>query len=130
VRSFFDHFGPDRITLALDVMLLEQVPIVATSGWTEASSRTLWEVAEHYPEAQNLMVTDIARDGTMGGPNVELIHDLTRRLPGVSIQASGGVASLEDIDSLIDAGAAGAIVGKAIWERKFTVSEAIARAGT
>jgi phosphoribosylformimino-5-aminoimidazole carboxamide ribotide isomerase len=129
VQSFFDHFGPDRIVLALDVMLLEQVPMVATSGWTQASSRTLWEVAGHYPDAQNLMVTDIARDGTMGGPNIDLIHDLTKRLPGVAIQASGGVASLEDIDALVDAGAAGAIVGKAIWERKFTVAEAIARAG-
>jgi phosphoribosylformimino-5-aminoimidazole carboxamide ribotide isomerase len=129
VQSFFDHFGPDRIVLALDVMLLEQVPMVATSGWTQASSRTLWEVAERYPNAQNLMVTDISRDGTMGGPNVDLIHDLTRRLPGMAIQASGGVASLEDIDALVDAGAGGAIVGKAIWERKFTVAEAIARAG-
>ena len=129
VQSFFDHFGPDRIVLALDVMLLEQVPMVATSGWTQSSNRSLWEVAERYPGAQNLMVTDIDRDGTMGGPNLELIHDLARRLPGVAIQASGGVASLEDIDALMDAGAAGAIVGKALWERKFSVAEAIARAG-
>ena len=130
VQGFFDRFGPDRIVLALDVMLMEQVPIVATSGWTEASNRTLWEVAEHYPDAQNIMVTDVARDGMMGGPNVDLIHDLARRLPGIDVQASGGVARLEDIDALIDAGAAGAIIGKALWEREFTLAEAIARAGT
>jgi phosphoribosylformimino-5-aminoimidazole carboxamide ribotide isomerase len=128
VKKFFDRFGPERITLALDVMIMEQVPMVATSGWTEGSGRTLWEVAEPFPEARHLLVTDIRRDGMLAGPNLELIAELTRRLPDVSVQASGGVSSLRDLKELVAAGAAGAIVGKALWERKFTLTEALALA--
>lgn len=129
VQGFFDHFGGDRITLALDVMFLESVPMVATSGWTETSGRNLWEMAERFPDARNLLVTDIGRDGMLAGPNLDLIEELATRLPHVQVQASGGVSSLDDIRRLRDAGAAGAIVGKALWERKFSLKEAIERAG-
>lgn len=125
VHGFFERFGGDRITLALDVMILEEVPMVATSGWTEASTRTLWEMAERFPEAGNLLVTDISRDGMLSGPNVALIKELAERLPHVAVQASGGVSSLEDIAELSRAGAAGAIVGKALWEQKFTLEDAL-----
>ena len=128
VQGFFDRFGGERITLALDVMLLEEVPMVATSGWTETSPHTLWDVACRFPDAHQLLVTDIGRDGMMGGPNLELVRELAERMPGMSIQASGGVSSLADIAALTEAGAAGAIVGKALWERKFGLGEAIALA--
>jgi phosphoribosylformimino-5-aminoimidazole carboxamide ribotide isomerase len=125
VQGFFGRFGADRITLALDVMILEEVPMVATSGWTETSSRTLWETAGRFPEARHLLVTDVGRDGMLSGPNLALIGELRRRLPHAAIQASGGVSSLADIAELADAGADGAIVGKALWERKFGLAEAI-----
>lgn len=129
VQGFFDRFGSDRVTLALDVMLMEEVPVVATSGWTEASGQSLWDVAARFPDARQLLVTDIGRDGMMGGPNLQLIEDLAMRFPQMSIQASGGVSSLADLDALADAGATAAIVGKALWERKFELSEAVAIAG-
>lgn len=125
VRRFFDRFGPERITLALDVMLLEEVPMVAVKGWTERSGRSLWEVAKDYPEAKHLLATDIGRDGMMAGPNLALIEELWARLPGMAIQASGGVASVEDLKKLRVAGAAGAVVGKALWERKIDLAEAL-----
>jgi phosphoribosylformimino-5-aminoimidazole carboxamide ribotide isomerase len=125
VRHFFDRFGPERITLALDVMFLEELPMVATAGWTEASGRTLWQVAERYPEARHMLVTDISRDGMLSGPNTRLIRELAERLPHVSVQASGGVSSLADLAALAEAGAAGAIVGKALWERCFELEDAI-----
>lgn len=125
VGGFFSYFGPERITLALDVMFLEEVPVVATSGWTEASGRSLWDMAERFPEARHLLVTDVGRDGMLSGPNLALIQELTRRLPNAAIQASGGVSALSDLSELADAGADGAIVGKALWERKFGVAEAI-----
>ena len=125
VQGFFSRFGADRITLALDVLIIEEVPMVATSGWTETSSRTLWETAERFPEARHLLVTDVGRDGMLSGPNLALIGELTRRLPHAAIQASGGVSSLADVGELADAGADGAIVGKALWERKFGLAEAI-----
>jgi phosphoribosylformimino-5-aminoimidazole carboxamide ribotide isomerase len=129
VQGFFDHFGGDRITLALDVMFLEEVPMVATSGWTETSGRTLWDMAERFPDARHLLVTDIGRDGMLAGPNLELIEQLATRFPHMHVQASGGVSSLDDLGRLRDAGAAGAIVGKALWEQKFGLGEAIEIAG-
>lgn len=128
VRGFIAEHGGDRITLALDVNVVDGQPMVATRGWTQGSGVSLWEVAERYPDARHLLVTDIARDGMMGGPNVALVAEAVRRLPEVAVQASGGVASLDDLRALADVGAGGAIVGKALWEGAFGLGDAI-RAG-
>lgn len=125
VYGFFERFGGDRITLALDVMFLEEVPVVATAGWTEASDRTLWEMADRFPQTRHLLVTDIDRDGMLGGPNLALVAELVRRLPDIAVQASGGVSSLADLAAVANTGAAGAIIGKALWERKFSLPEAL-----
>ncbi len=124
-RALFARFGGERLTLALDVNIVDGEPIVATSGWTEMSGLTLWEVARRYPEMRHLLVTDIGRDGMMGGPNADLIDQIVRGLPNVEVQASGGVSSLEDLRDLKAAGAAGAIVGKALWEQRIDLRAAI-----
>ena len=64
----------------------------------------------------------------MTGPNVALMRAILARFRQVELQASGGVAELGDLDALRDTGAAAAIVGKAIWEGRFTVAEGVARA--
>lgn len=128
VNAFLAEFGGDRITLALDVNLVNGVPMVATAGWTETSGSSLWDIAALYPDARHLLVTDIGRDGMMAGPNVALVAEAARRLPHLAVQASGGVSSLDDITELLPSGAAGAIVGKALWEGKVDLKEAIARA--
>jgi len=130
VRQFLSSFGGDHIVLALDVNIVEGVPMVATGGWTETSGRNLWDVAELYPDARHLLVTDISRDGMMSGPNVELVAKASRRLPHLDVQASGGVSSLDDLRALKDAGAAGAIVGKAFWEGRIDLGEALEIART
>jgi phosphoribosylformimino-5-aminoimidazole carboxamide ribotide isomerase len=122
VRSFLAEFGGDRITLSLDVRIEDGTPHVATGGWVEDSGRSLWEVAALYPEARHLLLTDIRRDGMLAGPNFELLEEAGQRLPGVAIQASGGVSSLDDLRGLRTAGA---IVGKAIWEGCVDLGEAI-----
>ena len=122
VHGFLARFGGDRITLSLDVRLVEGVPIVATLGWTEDSGRSLWDVAALYPEARHLLLTDIGRDGMLAGPNFELLEEAGRRLPHLAIQASGGVSSLDDLRRL---DTAGAIVGKALWEGRVDLQEAI-----
>ena len=122
VRGFFERFGGERIALALDVRMEGGVPMVATSGWTELSGKSLWEVAEFYPDARHLLVTDIGRDGMLKGPNTELIAEVVRRLPNIHVQASGGVSSLEDLKELPTAGV---IIGKALWEGRIDLGEAI-----
>ena len=121
VQSFLAEFG-ESITLSLDVRIMGGVPQVAVAGWTEDSGRTLWEIAALYPEARHLLLTDIGRDGMLEGPNFALLEEAKRRLPHLAIQASGGVSSLEDLKRLRTAGA---IVGKALWEERFGLGEAL-----
>jgi phosphoribosylformimino-5-aminoimidazole carboxamide ribotide isomerase len=125
VREFIADYGGDRITLALDVNMIDGVPMVATAGWAETSGLSLWEVADLYTEARHLLVTDIGRDGMMSGPNLDLLAEAVERLPHLAVQASGGVAALADLAALNKIGAAGAIVGKALWEQRFTLAEAV-----
>jgi len=121
VAAWLEEFG-DRITLSLDVRLINGVPQVATAGWTEDSGLSLWDVAARFPAARHLLLTDIGRDGMLEGPNFALLEEAGRRLPHLAIQASGGVASLDDLRRLRTAGA---IVGKALWEGRFTLAEAL-----
>ena len=124
-RALLEQFGSECLTLALDVRLDSGQAVVATHGWAEESGRTLDEVLGQFPTVKHLLVTDIGRDGMLTGPNVALIEAIIARWPGVAVQASGGVASLDDLRTLARTGAAGAIVGKAIWEGRFTVAEAL-----
>ncbi|HEU0098779.1 MAG TPA: 1-(5-phosphoribosyl)-5-[(5-phosphoribosylamino)methylideneamino] imidazole-4-carboxamide isomerase [Allosphingosinicella sp.] len=122
VRAFFEEFGSDRITLSLDVRLAAGAPVVATAGWTEDSGLSLWDVAALYPQARHLLLTDIGRDGMLAGPNFDLLEEAAERLPHLAIQASGGVSSLDDLRRLRTAGA---IVGKALWEGRIGLAEAL-----
>ncbi len=123
-----ERFGPERLTLALDVRIEDGRPIVATHGWMTGSGEGLSTVIGRFPTIRHLLVTDIARDGMLAGPNVSLMETIAAQFPTVELQASGGVATLDDLDTLRTTGARRAIVGKAIWERRFTVTEGVARA--
>jgi len=128
VRTMLARFGPEQLTLALDVRVDNGTATVATHGWARQSGRNLDDVLADFPAIRHLLVTDIARDGMLDGPNVALMETIAAAFPLVELQASGGVASLPDLDTLRVTGAARAIVGKAIWERRFTVAEGIASA--
>jgi phosphoribosylformimino-5-aminoimidazole carboxamide ribotide isomerase len=125
VTGFLSEFGADRITLSLDIRVREGTPMVAVSGWTEDSGRSLWDVAALYPQAVHLLLTDIGRDGMLEGPNFALYQEAGQRLPSLRIQASGGVSSIADLDRLATDGA---IVGKALWEGRIRLEDALARA--
>ena len=122
VRGWIDEFGPERIALSLDIRLAGQTPIVAVAGWTKDSGHSLWDIAALYPQARHLLVTDIGRDGMLQGPNIELYEDIARRLRHVAVQASGGMSSLSDLDSLPTDGV---IIGKALWEGRISLEEAL-----
>jgi phosphoribosylformimino-5-aminoimidazole carboxamide ribotide isomerase len=122
VREFFRAFGPERIALALDVNIVEGVPMAATHGWAENSQRTLWEIVALYPDLRHILITDISRDGMLTGPNLPLLRQAVERLPAIEIQASGGVSCLDDLAELPTKGA---IVGKALWEGRIDLAQAI-----
>jgi phosphoribosylformimino-5-aminoimidazole carboxamide ribotide isomerase len=126
VNRWIGELGPDRLVLSLDVRMIGDDPVVAVSGWSENSAATLWEVATQFPAARHLLLTDIGRDGMLGGPNFALLDEAVERLPNLRIQASGGVSSIADLERLKTDGA---IVGKALWEGRFTLEEALSLAG-
>jgi phosphoribosylformimino-5-aminoimidazole carboxamide ribotide isomerase len=71
-----------------------------------------------------MLVTSISRDGTMSGPDVSLIEKVRTLAPEMALIASGGVGDLRDLQALADAGCEAAIVGRAIYEKRFTIEEA------
>ncbi|MDR1600011.1 MAG: 1-(5-phosphoribosyl)-5-[(5-phosphoribosylamino)methylideneamino]imidazole-4-carboxamide isomerase [Oscillospiraceae bacterium] len=101
----------------------------AMRGWLETSRTDAVELARSMRESgvEWVVYTDIARDGTLGGVNVGETARLVG-IDGLSVIGSGGVGSLDDIKALRDIGCKGAIVGKALYEGRFTLEDAI-RAG-
>lgn len=98
---------------------------IAVHGWTEGSGVSLDEAMGWYPAASAFVITDIARDGMLDGPDVEGLA-ATAAHSTAPVIASGGVSSLADIAALADvAGVAGIITGKALYEGRFTVAEAL-----
>ena len=103
---------------------------VATDGWSKLTGHEVVDLAKKFQDygVEGLIYTDIGRDGMRSGPNLEATARLASRLAPCHVIASGGVARLEDIDALAPTGAAAVIIGKALYEGVFTVSEALARA--
>ena len=128
VHGWIKQFGAERIILAPDVRLdADGTPRVAAAGWQESTGVALDDFLHGFVPAGlvHILCTDISRDGRLTGPNTALYTRLVSRFPSLQIQASGGVSSLDDLRALQMTGAAGAIVGRAIYEKKFTLQEAL-----
>jgi phosphoribosylformimino-5-aminoimidazole carboxamide ribotide isomerase len=126
VVGWLRRFGPERITLAVDVRIGDDgTPRVATHGWKAQSTLTLWDAVARYTAAglQHVLCTDVGRDGAMSGPNLELYVEAVRRFPGLAWQASGGVRDARDLWALADAGVAGAVSGRALLEDRISPEE-------
>src|SRR5262245_8320676 len=126
VASWLTEFGPDRLTLALDVRLApDGTPMIATHGWTRASKLSLGAAIERFAAVglKHVLCTDIDRDGALTGPNVELYRDCVRRWPGIEFQASGGVRDAGDLTALAAAGVTATVSGKALLEGRLKPEE-------
>lgn len=128
VRHWLASFGAERVCCAFDVRRAGSDYEVVVDGWTGGAGLTLTQALSLYEPGtlKHVLVTDVSRDGVMTGPNTELIASIVRARPDLDVQASGGVASLADLAVLREAGAAGAIVGRALYERSFTLEAALA----
>ncbi|MCC4798011.1 MULTISPECIES: 1-(5-phosphoribosyl)-5-[(5-phosphoribosylamino)methylideneamino]imidazole-4-carboxamide isomerase [Enterovibrio] len=129
VKGWMEKYGPEQIVLALDINIDDNGNrIVAVSGWQEDSGVTIEALLEDFLKVglKHVLCTDISRDGTLAGSNVELYKDLCAAYPSVQFQSSGGIGSLADIEALKGSGVAGVIVGRALLDEKFTAEEAFA----
>jgi 1-(5-phosphoribosyl)-5-[(5-phosphoribosylamino)methylideneamino] imidazole-4-carboxamide isomerase/N-(5'phosphoribosyl)anthranilate isomerase len=122
VRSAIARHG-ERIAVGLDV----RGTTLAARGWTQEGG-DLWETMARLDAdgCARYVVTDVHRDGTLTGPNVALLRDVCARTQA-AVVASGGVSSLDDLRAIAELGTVeGAIVGKALYARAFTLPEALA----
>ena len=127
VRGWLRQFGAAAMTLAFDVKLSGDTPEILTHGWQSGSKQSLWDVLESYRDSglQNILCTDIGRDGMLAGSNHALYAAIRQKWPQLAVLASGGVSGLEDLGGLAAEGVAGAIVGKALYEGRIALAEAI-----
>jgi phosphoribosylformimino-5-aminoimidazole carboxamide ribotide isomerase len=118
--------GPERIAVGIDA----REGRVALRGWVETSDTMVADLARRVVAdgARTLIYTEIARDGMLTGPDLAGATALQRAgaSSGVAVIASGGVATLDHLRAAAAAGLAGAIVGRALYERRFTLEEALA----
>ncbi|MDJ1371589.1 bifunctional 1-(5-phosphoribosyl)-5-((5-phosphoribosylamino)methylideneamino)imidazole-4-carboxamide isomerase/phosphoribosylanthranilate isomerase PriA [Gulosibacter molinativorax] len=125
--SVINTYG-DLIAVGLDV----RGTTLAARGWTKEGG-DLWDVLERLEQADctRYVVTDVTKDGTLKGPNLDLLRSITDRTDRPVI-ASGGISSLDDIAALrelVPLGVEGAIIGKALYSGAFTLREALDVAG-
>lgn len=122
VPAAVERAGSGRLAVGIDA----RAGMVAIRGWREETGERAADVAARViaQGIRTLVYTDVARDGMLEGP--DLAGAAALQALGADVIASGGVASLEDLRRARDAGLAGAIVGRAIYEGRFTVGAAVA----
>lgn len=124
IRELTARFDPEQIVAGIDA----KDGLVAVEGWEKVSSITALELCLRMKEygVRHVVYTDISRDGMLSGPNVEATEKLTKDT-GLDIIASGGVSCMDDLRKLRDRGIRGAIIGKALYEKKLDLKEAVGR---
>ena len=124
VSAAVDRFGSEHIVVGIDAKNGK----VATHGWESLSDLTVTELALDMKNrgVQTVIYTDISRDGMLTGPNVEATKELSDKT-GLDIIASGGVSCIEDLEKISKAGIYGAIIGKAYYEGRLDLAEAVRR---
>ncbi|MFQ8731727.1 MAG: 1-(5-phosphoribosyl)-5-[(5-phosphoribosylamino)methylideneamino]imidazole-4-carboxamide isomerase [Enterocloster bolteae] len=121
-RDMVRTFGEEAIVAGVDA----KDGMVAVEGWEKVSSLTASDLCLTMKEygVRHIVYTDISRDGMLSGPNVEATRKLTEET-GLDIIASGGVSCMEDLKCLHEAGIRGAIIGKALYENRIDLAEAV-----
>lgn len=114
-----DH--PDKMILGLDL----KEGKMAYGGWLETSDEPIEDFLNPMIDAglKTVLSTDIARDGMLSGPNVEMYNDLQKRFPQLNWIASGGVSNLKDLVTLQNSNLYGVVVGKAYYEGHIRLNE-------
>jgi phosphoribosylformimino-5-aminoimidazole carboxamide ribotide isomerase len=121
VSRLLARHGPERLAIGIDA----RAGRVAVRGWTEEFDLTAGELALRVRAqgARTVIYTDIARDGMLTGPDIAGARAIAALR--LDVIASGGVASLADLEAIRAAGLAGAIVGRALYEGRFTIGQAL-----
>src|SRR5205823_5971607 len=117
---WLETLGRERVIVGVDA----REGRVATRGWVKVTDLDVVRFCERLAEVgvERVVYTDVARDGLLSGPNVDITRKLANRL---KVIGSGGVSSVEDLRALAGAGAEGAIIGTALYEGRLSLEEAL-----
>lgn len=119
-QEWIHQFGAEIFLLGADVVNEK----IAISGWLEKTNLSVFDFIQSYitKGIQQIFCTDIQKDGKLEGPSLTLYQKIIKQFPTLQLIASGGVSSLEDLQALEKVGCSAAIIGKAIYENKITLS--------
>jgi phosphoribosylformimino-5-aminoimidazole carboxamide ribotide isomerase len=119
-------FGHDSVIVALD----NHDGRIMVEGWQTATAMTVDEALEKYTQlgVQTFLITSIAQDGMLTGPDTQTLSSATV-FSGAKIIAAGGIGTIGDLSALKQISCEGAVIGKALYEGRFTLKEALAKIG-
>jgi phosphoribosylformimino-5-aminoimidazole carboxamide ribotide isomerase len=122
IKQIQRKFSPDRVIVALD----HRDGMVMVEGWTSSTTYTLMDALEEFAKlgVKAFLITSITKDGTLSGPDLDTLEE-TCKWSGGGVIAAGGIGTLKDLTSLKRIGVDAAVVGKALYEGKFTLKEAM-----
>lgn len=120
-ESWIAKYGGERIILGADAKDRK----IAISGWEETTSMDLIDfIKEYHAKGISYVIcTDVAKDGLLQGPSVDLYKEIMQEIPNIKLIASGGVSHVKDLEELQKTGVYGAIVGKAYYEGRISLEE-------
>jgi len=119
--DWMHFFGAERIILSADV----RNELVQINGWQDSAALSVYDILHEKSliGLQFATITDVLKDGMLQGVSGFLYQNLVKTFPDIKMIASGGVTNLDDLSALKNMGCYGAIVGKAIYESKFSLSD-------
>jgi phosphoribosylformimino-5-aminoimidazole carboxamide ribotide isomerase len=119
-------FGAESVIVALD----NKDGLIMVEGWKTATALTVNDALEKYTAlgVHRFLITSIAQDGMLTGPDLQTLSQATL-YPNAKIVAAGGIGSIGDLAALKEIGVEGAVIGKALYEGRFTLKEAIQKIG-
>jgi len=119
--SWLQQYGADKFLLGADV----KDEKIAVGGWLETTDVWIYDFIESYVQqgVQQIFCTDVSKDGKLEGPSIELYKHIIEKFPELHFIASGGVATVQDLEVLQEIGCSGVIVGKAIYENRITLKD-------
>ncbi|MFA7397704.1 MAG: 1-(5-phosphoribosyl)-5-[(5-phosphoribosylamino)methylideneamino]imidazole-4-carboxamide isomerase [Candidatus Bathyarchaeia archaeon] len=120
------RFGPDSVIVALD----NQDGRIMVDGWQTTTAMTVDDALDKYVKLgiQTYLITSIAQDGMLTGPDLQTLNAATM-VPNVKVIAAGGIGTIGDLSALKEVGCEGAVIGKALYEGRFTLKEALSNIG-
>jgi phosphoribosylformimino-5-aminoimidazole carboxamide ribotide isomerase len=119
--SWLKKYGADKFLLGADV----KDEKIAVHGWLETTDVWIYDFLQKYQEhgVKQVFCTDVAKDGAMQGPSLELYKNIIEKFPELNFIASGGVSNIDDVYALQDINCKGVIIGKAIYEGRIRLAD-------